>query len=273
VDESKAESFIEKFTTPDRYGSLKPRMCQVHVGKCVDEAVCVVPVEPYEDVPVEGEDPHCWTEFRAKISLEEWAAATPCTNDPQNPTSEEIITLAKIKTKNPMPHYRMVSDVVEFTYQTMTLEELVEETEKRASSAVDRVTGEFDIWFEMEENLPAQVTNLFGSEHGKFATVLDQVISANGDSVFERLAVLHKRNVGAAKRIAVDLKTSLDKLMKVFRRTSKETPDIGSCAENVVKYHKLLCEFAEQYGLPLPTEEILTSKPNLMNAKLPFEKD
>jgi hypothetical protein len=185
---------------------------------------------PLNDIPADGEDPHCWREFQPAFTLADLIAADP---------------LFAPQTKNPAPHYRMVTDVTTFGFNRVDIAAIVRDSATKAAHALDRVAGECDVWFEMEENLPTNLAQLIGKEMPKFRVVLEGVL-ATSDSVNKRIERLKKIDPIQAKIIAQDLVPHADRVLKVLRRACKEIPGMTTFAnEDWPKSHGILKVFAK----------------------------
>ena len=259
------EEFIAKIDSRERFGDLHPNKCALHVGRCSGPGVCVIPLEPIDNVPVGGEYPHCWRRFRSKMSLSNYLST--------NYANDEI-TVIEVVAKDNVPHYRMATSVESFTYKNVSFLDCVKESADEAAAALDKVRSEFDIWFEQEENFtPPGVTvdSLFGAEQHKFGSVLDSALKAQ-DCVYERLKILNGKLPRQASEIAGELQKHFDEFMSVFRRSSKETPHHTAIAQSIPEYERILSEYAKTFGLAVTPARIYESRPNPMNVTFSFEK-
>jgi hypothetical protein len=249
------ETFISTKCTKDRFGDLPIKPCRAHVGNCLDDGVCVVPVVPLKDDPIDGEDPHCWSEFRPDFALVDLMQANP-------------------STKNHLPHSRMVTEVDTFDFAPVDIAEIVRQGAQKSMDALDRVSGEFDVWFEMNENLQTKIAQLIGKEMPKFRMVLENTLCAP-DSDNKRLELLSKIDSHSAKRIAADLVPKWNQVLRILRCTLNELPEMATYAtEDLPKYFGELRNLASAYDASaMVTDDMIQSKPNLMNVKMDFEKD
>lgn len=126
-----AESeFIERFCPPRWFGASID-MCTVHEG-CSGDGVCVVVMEPVADVPIDGEHPHCWSEFVSRVSMAEWV-------DKQRKSTDYPVL--RVVTASPMPAYRIGTEVVKAEIVKVPLIDLVRETAAKSIAALDHVSG------------------------------------------------------------------------------------------------------------------------------------
>jgi hypothetical protein len=271
------DNFVSTICTKERFGNLPVKACRAHVGSCVGDGVCVVQVVPLNDIPSDGEDPHCWREFGPNFTLNDVMDA--------NPQARATNTFW-VQTKNALPHYRMVTDVIQFGFQSVEFAELVRISAHQASIALDQVTGEFDVWFEMEENLVTRMAQLIGNEMPKYKRVLESTLDAaeaadkkpegakKSDSIHTRLDRLKTIDPISAKSIATDLFPHWDRLLMSLRRTCKEVPEMGTYQKDILPmYTEALKRLIATHGLDATISEAMTTgKPNLMNVKMDFEK-
>jgi hypothetical protein len=257
------EEFCRTCGTDERFGSLPRKVCRVH-DSCEGDGVCIVPMEPLHDEPKDGEDPHCWNEFRIQVSLPDWM---------DQRKGQPVLRLCRLKTKDFMPHYRILATLESYALEEVSIVNIVQEAARQSAKALDRVAGEFDIWFEMEENLTTSASatsQLFGKEMPKFTKVLDQTLVPR-DSINQWLARLKNIDLSSARRIAQEMMPSFEKLMRVFRRACKELPEMQSYTEGLSMYESLLKKFSNDYQTEPLTGLMIESRPNLMAQKFPFE--
>jgi hypothetical protein len=251
--------FMGRFC-PVRWSRAPIKVCTVHDG-CSQDGVCVVLMEPVADIPVNGEHPHCWSEFASHVSMAEWVDGRRQSAD------YPVLTVA---TKSPMPHYKIATEVAKVGIVKVPLVDLVRETAAKSAAALDQVSAGFDVWFEMEPKNPTNAVNLFGKEMAKFASVLEETLGPE-ESLGGRLQRLKKINRTEAGVIARAIMPHLARIMMVFRRAVSEVGSVTGHEEALQNWIGKTEKFADDFGMQRLIDEVLMSRPNPMNRKFSYE--
>lgn len=252
---------VQKFIADvcgSRFQQARAQLCKSHSGQCGSEGVCVVPVVPADDKPVDGEHPHSWREFMTRVEL-------------QGEQAQRVV-VGRYKTKNYLPHYRMCSDVLEETYKPLAVVDYVLQTADQAAVALDTITKEFDLWFRSQDNISIAVVNagqLFGCEMGRFEAALAEVFDGR-ESLRERLRLIpHESAVAGVKKV----REPLERLMKVYRRGVDETKEtIKSGVEKIARWNDTVQAWLREYGLEPISPGMLESAQNPMSLSFDWEE-
>jgi hypothetical protein len=251
--------FRERFCSL-RWFRVPIKMCTVHDG-CSQNGVCVVVMEPVADVPVDGEHPHCWSEFASRVSMAEWV-------DERRQSADYPVL--RVVTKSPLPHYRIANEVAKVGVVKVPLVDLVKQTAAKSAAMLDQVSAGFEVWFETEPKNPTNAANLFGKEMAKFGSVLEETLGPK-ESLGGRLHRLKKIDRTEATVIAREFMPHLARIMMVFRRAVEEVGVVAGHDEALREWTVKIEKFADDFGMQRLTDEVLMSRPNPMNRKFPYE--
>jgi hypothetical protein len=258
--EASVTGFINDICTWERYGSLRVWYCRHHSEECRRNGVCVVPVVPRFDRPIDGEDPHCWREFRTAIFLPDLL---------QKNSNLTELTLLLLETSDYLPHYCMVTNVSNFQLHTVGIVDFIRQHAVETAEELDLMAAEFEIWFERTD--PESSSWLFGVELTKISGLLTHTL-VSVDSIYERLEWLRKGHPVEAKMIAGELLLHYDRLMRVFRLAVSDLTEASEIKAHLAKFSILLTQFADHYALGrLISDKLMRSKPDRMSVTYDFE--
>lgn len=171
----------------------------------------------------------------------------------------------------------MASDVEKYDYVAHSFLDLVKENAKKAITSLEYVISEFNIWFEQDENYgdaSKMSDTLFGNEQQKFCDILDELLNQEKfpNCIYHQLEMLYEQMPMDACNIAEELRPHFDQLMKLFRRSSKETPNQETFRKAIPQYESPIDEYTKKFGLEAISKDILQSRPNPMHVEFSFEK-
>ncbi|OHT03167.1 hypothetical protein TRFO_06846 [Tritrichomonas foetus] len=265
VDGKTPEQFIEMITTKERFGDDKLHVCLNHSEKCHEENdkdhVCVVQLEPTDNIPVDGEDPHCWSKFQSKIepgSLKH---------------SGKRINVVQIETTNPLPHYKMTTDVKTFEVVELNISKFVTDTAIRTAAMLDMLADNLEVWYETEESelWGVDTKNLFNNEFDEKMGIIRSIFGAGTEnSALSLIKAFKELNSDEADKIVNDsIRPSIDRALKIFLRAKK---DIDSLDKNLKDSFTSVNEFLKSFNVePIPDNECYIGKHNSMSQRFKFE--
>lgn len=275
--------FIKLIYSKERFGNKKLKICNHHdPDRCFKDdpnKVCIVRLEPTDNIPVDYEDPHCWNKFQTRITRK------LISEDSDN----DKVQLVSLETKDPAPHYKMTIDVTEFNIVEKTKAEIVNDVALSSAAALDVISENLESYFEYEN---AETWNISPDESYNYEFV-DKLhilqsflgmkekknesgeIDDNDSSILGLLTVLKVKYLEDAKRIVREIiQPSLKRALMIFLRGKKELTSMEKYISDVDKTLEVANEFLKSFSAEMvKKDELYMSTTNSVWQKFKFEKE
>jgi len=259
-------TFVEKFipflNSMDRFKGGKAHECLSHNCNCETKlGVCVVRLD-FVSEPSESEFLHCWSKFRATFSIQEYTKLDFHSN---------IVDILEYETKDPHPHYRMSSEVINHKVIRKSVLSLIKEDVQNSKALLDLCAHEFEIWFPTSECNPTR-EQFFNGDLKRIQKVIQNVLKGS-KSTYEYLKVLNEKEQAEAVQLARELRDSIQRLFSVYQRAVNDLTVKNPHDINIKMTATLINGFCSNFGLnPINEEPFIGTNPNPMAESFEFEE-
>ena len=278
VDQLNAEQFIEQIETKQRFGSTKLKLCNDHSSNCSkhnkEKYGCVIEIEPTDNIPIDGEDPHCWQKFQLCVTPK---MIENCKD------GNSTISVVTVQTNNSIPSYKVSTDVINYEIIEKPVTAVIEEKAIYLGATFDMLADNLEVWYESQDSelWGIQTKNLFTNEFDEKMGIIRSIFGVKSDLVNEtieetpilKLIRVFKRvdSVQAERIVKEDIRPSMKRAFRIFNRAQK---DIDSLTVLLKKSIEAANNFLAEFNCePILESDIYIGKTNTMSIKYDFETD